>query len=750
LASQESTGFSLQAFKPDITVKLDMIRGILVALAVVASAESDHQEMKPVEKVIGLIEKLQAETEQEGVEEAAGYDKFACFCKKQAEVKLKSIADAEASLAKLSAKIKKRSSEITQMDSSVQDSNKEIKKLKKECEEEAKVRSDDHHEFTIKKNDIVQAIAGTEGAIEMMEASKAASFLQMKPVASKVSKVIATAIERDAFHPKTKKQAALLTALMELDDKVDQDPAQAKMDAAMGSKFHSNEIIESLMSILKDFKVQKNEIETSEADKKHTFDMAQASRMNQLKSFEDQVARSEEIIASKEEDKNQCEKDKASTEADKEADETFLEELVKECEKTAESYDARSKSRSKEMAALAEALTILKGKVAETYGANKKLNLLSTEDGNRDDVSKLANAEGHWVWEPDFLQVESDSRLAGVDATTSKVVKYLSKKAKSLQSASLSTLMLKIKADHFVKVRTMIKDLIGKLEADAEAEQDQKGWCDEEMEKATSKRDENIGAMEGDLASITKTSANIDQLDREIAKLEVEIADLYKALNEATDLRKAEKATNEKTISDATAGLNAVKAAIKVLKDFYDSSLIQTSAKVGYKPPKGDADGNTVGDLAPDTGFSADEGNKGGKDAATGILGLMAVIQSNFEGTIEATEGYEKEAAKEFDTFKSDSEGDIDEKKSAVEEKSGSHKTAKADLVDYKDDLKNHGDLKKEALDELAKLKPACVGTGMDYAERVARREQEIESLKNAYMIFDDMSLLEKSAIKRH
>jgi len=716
-----------------------MLRILLATLALVAVAEQDK--MKPVEKVIGLIEKLQEETEQEGVAEATGYDKFACFCKAQADVKLKNIANAEAEITKLKAKIKKLASEITQLDTTVADSNKDIKKLEKECEEEAKIRSDDHHEFTIKKNDIVQAIDGTEGAIEQMEASKAASFLQMKPIASKVSAVLSVAIEKDAFTPKNQREADMVTALMSLD----QDPAQAKMDAAMGSKFHSNEIIESLMSILKDFKIQKQKIDTAEADQKHTFDMAQASRMNQLQSFKNMVSRTEEIIASKEEDKNKCEKGKQTTETDKEADETFLEELVKECEKTAEAFDQRSKARSNEMSALSEALTILKGKVAETYGANKKLNLLSTAKSSADEVSKLANAEGHWVWveDPSLLQVVADAEVQGVDAATQKVIKYLTRKAKGLSSAVLSTLLLKSRADHFVKVRTMIKDLIAKLEADAEAEQDQKGWCDEEMEKATSKRDENIGAMEGDIASITKTTATIDELTREIAKLEVEIADLYKALNEATALRKAEKATNEKTVADATAGLNAVKAAIKVLEDFYGTFI---QIKASYKPPKGDADGNTVGDLAPDTGFE-NKDYEGNQDAATGILGLMAVIESDFEGTIDATKDEEKTAAKEFDTFKSDSEGDIDEKKSLVETKSTELKEAKADLVDYKDDLKNHGDLKKEALDELAKLKPACVGTGMDYAERVARREQEIESLKNAYLIFDDLSLAQ---IKKH
>merc|ERR1719171_3322395 len=151
-------------------------------------------------------------------------------------------------------------------------------------------------------------------------------------------------------------------------------------------------------------------------------------------------------------------------------------------------------------------------------------------------------------------------------------------------------------------------------------------------------------------------------LTSEIAELEKEIAGLYKALNEATELRNSEKAENEKTVADATAGLNAVKAAIKVLEDFYSPKLIQKSMKTSYKPPKGDADGNTVGDLAPDTGFSNDEDYEGNQDAASGILGLMAVIESDFEGTIKATKSAEKEAAKEFDTFNKDTEGDLDEK----------------------------------------------------------------------------------------
>merc|ERR1719201_1718196 len=274
--------------------------------------------------------------------------------------------------------------------------------------------------------------------------------------------------------------------------------------------------------------------------------------------------------------------------------------------------------------------------------------------------------------------------------------------------------------------------MITKLEADASAEADQKAWCDEEMEKSTSKRDENIGAMEGDLASKTSAEATIAKLEEEIATLMSEVAELTKALNEATQLRGEEKADNTKTLADATAGLAGVTKAMKILKDFYDNALIQTS----YKPPKGDASGNTVGDLAPDS-FSGDF--SGNQDAAVGIIGQLDVIKSDFEGTIDATKTAESDAESEFDAYKSDTETDISDKEGSIKSKEGEVKSTTGDLADYTDDLHTHTVLKADALKELAKLQPACVDTGSDYAEKVARREQEIESLKNAYVIFDEM-----------
>merc|ERR1719235_2840783 len=520
-----------------------------------------------------------------------------------------------------------------------------------------------------------------------------------------------------------------LTGLLQ----VGEDPA--------GFKFHSGEIIELMIDTLKKFKVNKNDLDAEEAEKKHTFDMAQGARFNQIKALEQSLAEAENESAEAEEAKAKAEDDKTKTTEDKDADNTFMNDLTSQCEAKAVAWDARSKTRSAELVALAAALDTLKGEVSGNYGANKKLVGLVSKKSKKgpmtideqEDADAADDDEDIDAFLQDdlsFLQKKQTRSQRRV--VLKKMMTFLKQQTKTLKSDTLSALMIRMKEDHFVKVRGMIKDMIAKLEADAASEGDQKAWCDSEMEKATSARDENIGLTEGDLAAKSKAEAAIAKLTEEIQTLLEEISELNKSLNEATQLRAKEKAENTKTLADANAGLAGVTKAMKILKDFYDNALIQTS----YKPPNSDASGNTVGDLAPDS-FSGDFA--GNQDAATGIIGQLDVIKSDFEGTIDATKAAESDADSEFTDFKTESEADIASKEGDIKSKEGEVRDTTADLTGFKEDLKEHTKLKSEALQELAKLKPACVDTGSDYDEGVARREQEIESLKNAYVILDEM-----------
>merc|ERR1712224_794634 len=144
------------------------------------------------------------------------------------------------------------------------------------------------------------------------------------------------------------------------------------------------------------------------------------------------------------------------------------------------------------------------------------------------------------------------------------------------------------------------------------------GICDKGMAKAISDRDEAN-------AKIEMLTSKQNSLEDEINTLNGQIAELKKALLEATELRAEDKAENEKTIAMSEEGAEAVKLALGILNDFYKNAFVQTGK---YVPPLSDRDGNTVGDLAPEV---FDDKYHGSQAESKGIVGILEVILSDFE-----------------------------------------------------------------------------------------------------------------------
>merc|ERR1719428_128856 len=470
------------------------------------------------------------------------------------------------------------------------------------------------------------------------------------------------------------------------------------------------------------------------------------------------------MSAAKTEKKSTIEATKEEETDMKKKDSAFLDELTALCEEKAGAWDKRSKMRASEITAITEALGDLESGVADNYSANKKLTLivakhpavssvdlehstfqgrhgLVVEDDGEQLEEELDEIEGndddmHDV--PSFLQLRGAQAPKHVAAARRKAkraaVDYLLDKAKSLKSKRLSAIVSKLKLgkDHFVKVRSIIKDLIAKLKADALAEATQKTYCDEEMKTATEMRDEAVGEIEDHTASIDASESKIANLKETIANIEAEIAELYKALKEIKELRAKEKAENEKTIKDAEEGAIAVVNAIKTLKDFYGEGLLQTSK---FEPAGGDREGNTVSDLAPKT-FEGEY--RGGKDASAGIFGLLEVIQADFERTVETVGAAETKAQEEFEKQKKELEDSMDAKKDERKAKKQDLEDEEAALVGHHEDLKDSKTKLSDAKAELSKLKPLCVDTGMSWKARREQAKQEVEALKEALAILED------------
>merc|ERR1719375_1156676 len=92
------------------------------------AARESHQ-ATPVEKVIELLKKLEAQIADEGKTEAAQYDKTACFCKEQADDKLYAIEKSKEKIKMLNAKIAALQALITELNAKIAELSQKISDL---------------------------------------------------------------------------------------------------------------------------------------------------------------------------------------------------------------------------------------------------------------------------------------------------------------------------------------------------------------------------------------------------------------------------------------------------------------------------------------------------------------------------------------------------------------------------------------------------------------------------------------------
>merc|ERR1719352_195457 len=339
-----------------------------------------------------------------------------------------------------------------------------------------------------------------------------------------------------------------------------------------------------------------------------------------------------------------------------------------------------------------------------------------------------AEAEASESESPSFLQRKSVQKHqpASNDAGREMIVSLLKGKGKELKSTLLTSLATKIAADPLAKVKKLIQELIERLLTEAANEANQKGWCDKATADATQKRTGTANAIEELNAKMAKLAALSDKLEEEIGTLTTELAELKTSQTDAQKNRKDESSENANTVMEAKAGLEAVTTAIDILDKFYKTSA---KAKVDLSLAQGPLDD------APDAGFDNGEAYQGAGAESGGIIGMMEVIQSDFERTISETKKAEKNAEQLHLEFTTETQKSLAEKNVAVKEKTRLLGETDSNLSDAGDNLDSQTKLLVTSIKELLELKAACIDTGMSYADRVAMREQEIASLKKALCI---------------
>merc|ERR1719178_285059 len=682
--------------------------------------------MAAVDKVVSMLEDLQLQVLAEGEAEAATYNKFACFCKTTQKEKSEAIKTGKDDKASLSADIKKLSKERDDLDDKIAKLQKAIKKAEDKMDKATKESDAANKVYKTNEADMKAALYALTEAIKVLKSSKSPSLVQLQSIGQTVQQAALMADALGMGGAQVQKAAAFF---------LQQGEVPVEME---DYKFHSSGIIDTLEKLLGDFRKEKNDVDADEVKRVQKHDMFIQYRTDFVKAQTLAMEEAKKTKDEKIEDIGTASQELTTVSAQLLDDMEYLDELNTACSEKAKTWDQRTKLRANELTAITQATGIVKATVAEktqssTIRFAQTASVLHIADAVASSDSAMeaieAEAESSEADEPlGFLQrrsVQKHEPQSG-DAGRQIIISLLKGKGQELKSTLLTSLASRIAADPFAKIKKLIQELIERLLQEAANEANQKGWCDKAIADATQKRTYAADEIEGLNAKMAKLEALSAKLGEELKELEKEIKELNDSQAEAEKNRKEEKAENANTVSEAKAGLSAVKMAIDILDKFYKTSA---KAKVDLSLAQGPMDD------APDAGFKNGEAYQGAQAESGGIIGMMEVIQSDFERTISETTKAEAVAKKDHLEFMTETGSSLAEKKVALKEKTRLKDETDNSFNDAEDEMTSQTKILVTSIKELMELKEACVDTGMSYADRVAMREQEIASLKKALCI---------------
>jgi len=689
----------------------------------------------PVEKVISLVEDLKTEVETDGKNEAKAYEEFACFCKTQSGAKSNAIITNNDNINGQSATIADKTQTKKNKIEELTERKAKQEKLAAELAETEARWAKEKAEFEAIDADLSKAIQGLKDAISAMQKTggSAAAFIQAH---AGVKKTLEMAMVMGTIKPADHKA---VTAFLQ---KSSVDPTDPEYE------YHSQGIIDICKKLLKDYTDNLDDITTewnktnkAESELVISLNSKMDINKNAMNQLDKDIEKLKKEIA-------QTRRALTEEEFDLSENELFLKDLTARCEARANDYDQRSTMRGDELTALTSALEILTNTVkakdeandrafiqAEPAKAAKEVKPAAATEKKAETKKAAPAAKEVTKAATSFLQeasVKEHTSFLGKVALTQEdrramalsVLKEASQKSGSM---ALGALLNKVAADPFKKVKGLIQKLIERLLTESQAEATKKGFCDTELGKAELNRDNRFAEAKTINTELVALEAKRDFLENEIDELENDVKNEKIALKEATKERSDEKDENLETIKTAKEGFQAVNDALLVLKTFYKragrAAFVQESPVDAMKG-------------ATNPGF---EGNyKGKQEGSAAIFALLETISSDFDRTVRQTTEAEEKSQRSYIEYMQTAKSSISSKETKTELDKEDLKTTNDNIKSGMKDLQSNMDLLDQALNELSDLKPVCIDSGMSYAERVQKRQDEMAALQKALCMLDE------------
>jgi hypothetical protein len=672
---------------------------LILALAPATVAE----ESNPLGKVFELMSALEAKIVKEGEAEAKAFKEFFEWCDSSSQNLNNEIKTGSKNQEKMTAKIDELTSDIAVATSKIEELSGAIASNEAELSDATSIRNKEAADFAASEKELVETVDTLDRAVSIISSEMAknpAALAQidtssMTSLLQSLSTVVEAAGLTGTDHQK-------LVALVQ----AQQEDNEAGAPAAATYKSQSGGIVDLLEDLKEKAEGELAEARKAESSAKHNYGMMKQS-------LDDQIAADTKDMNEQKSGKEAAAEGKATAEGDlattvKELKESKAELATSnsDCMTTAADHEATTAARDEELKVIATAEKILKestsGAVGQTYS---------------------------------LLQVAAGSKMqTRADLANSEVISLVKKLARDHHSTALAQLASRLSvivkyggkdgADPFAKIKGLISDMIAKLVKEAEEEATEKAYCDEQMAKTEAKKSELDDAIAKLSNKIDRDTSKSVSLKEEVVQLEAELAALAKSQASMDKIRAEENANFKVAKAELTQGLGGVRKALSVLRDYY---------------------GGAAAMLQEDSKFSsfmqqpaAPQQHAKSSGAGGSIINILEVCESDFATNLSKEESEEADSAESY-------EKTTQENKVATTTKSqdAKYKTKEAagldkEIAELSGDRDTANTELSAVMEYYGKIKERCVAKPESYEERKARREAEIEGLKEALSILEN------------
>jgi len=481
--------------------------------------------------------------------------------------------------------------------------------------------------------------------------------------------------------------ASKLTAFVQSVQKEADEDGDAGAPAGAVYESQSGGIVDVIQDLLEKAEDQLATIRKTEQTNQHNFNMLEQSLKDEIKFGNKDLDEAKKGIAASGEKKSTAEGDFVVTKKDLAEDISAKATLHHDCMTKTTNFAAETKSRGEELKALAAAKKIIKEATSFAQVSFVQVSELSTS-------SDLAKYE------------------------VVRFVRDLARKQHSTVLAQLASHMSSAmhSSDPFGKVKSLITDMVAKLEKQADADATEKAYCDKELRESSEKKADKTAEIEQMTTRIDQAAAKSAKLKEEVATLESELSKLAKSQAEMDKLRGEEKAAYAESKAALEKGLAGIQAALKVLNEYYAKE---------------------------------DKAHEAADGASSGIVSLLEVIEADFTKGLAEVNTDEELAVAEYEKETKENEIEKTTKDQDVAYKGKEAKELDKYAAELKSDRAGVQDEFDAVAEYLSKLEQRCIAKAETYADRAARRAAEIAGLKEALQILESETALVQSA-RRH